>query len=120
MRTKVYVAGPMRLGNRYDNIHLGIVTGRELVRRGYAPLIPHLTHFVDPDDSLGWEPWLEVDEAWLQHADVLLRLPGESAGADREVEFCLDYGIPVVNGDVDELEGWEQACGLRKGWSLYE
>jgi hypothetical protein len=95
MRPKIYVAGPMTKGNRYDNIHNGMMIGRQLIRAGFAPMIPHLTHFVDPDDSLGWEAWLQVDEAWLLHADGLYRMPGESAGADREVAFALEHDIPV-------------------------
>jgi hypothetical protein len=103
-RLKVYVAGPMSKGNRYDNIHNGIVAGRELIRLGFAPLIPHLTHFVDPDDSLGWEAWLEVDEAWLVHADCVLLLPGESAGAERECEFAASLLIPVFSSITELLE----------------
>ena len=105
MRPKVYVAGPLTKGDRYENVHAGIMAGRELIRRGFAPFIPHLTHFADPNDSLGWETWLEVEEAWLAQANAVLRLPGESAGADREVDFALLHYIPVF-GDIDDLEAF--------------
>src|SRR5438132_12237427 len=107
MRLRVYVAGPISKGDRYMNIHNGIMAGRELVSRGYAPLIPHLTHFADPNDALTWEAWLQVDEAWLINAQAILRLPGESVGSDREVTFCQEHGIPVVHSidELDELYG---------------
>ncbi|GAG05287.1 unnamed protein product, partial [marine sediment metagenome] len=32
---------------------------------------------------------------WLEVCDCVLRLPGESAGADLEVERAKELGIPV-------------------------
>lgn len=94
-RHKVYVAGPLSTGDRYYNVHHAVEAGRYLIKKGYAPLIPHLTHFADPSDALTWDAWLQVDEAWLLHADAMLRLEGTSNGADREEEFALRHDIPV-------------------------
>ena len=103
-RVRVYVAGPLSTGVRWENIRHAEGVGRSLVRMGYAPLIPHLTSYVDPDDSLGWEAWLQVDEAWLEQADVCLRLPGDSPGSDREVAFCEARGIPFVHSKEELIE----------------
>ena len=32
----------------------------------------------------------------ILHCQALLRLPGESPGADREVQFARDNGVPVL------------------------
>lgn len=33
----------------------------------------------------------------LQHCDAVLRLPGESAGADNDVAIALERGLPVYH-----------------------
>jgi len=42
-----------------------------------------------------WEEWLEWDFAWLDQCDWVLRLDGESRGADMEVERALAHGKKV-------------------------
>lgn len=41
--------------------------------------------------------WLSVDKAWVAAADAVLRLPGESKGADEEVAFAKSAHIPVFH-----------------------
>lgn len=101
-RTRIYVAAPLSKGDRLANVQRAVDAGRELIQRGYAPLIPHLSNAMDPDDSLGYEAWLEIALAWVIQADAVLRLPGESAGADREVSLATAIGIPVYFG-LDDL-----------------
>ena len=36
-----------------------------------------------------------MDLEWLEVFDCILRLPGESSGADNEVTYMLDLGKPV-------------------------
>jgi hypothetical protein len=38
---------------------------------------------------------LDYDLNWLAKCDAVLRLPGASSGADREVEYAQKLGIPV-------------------------
>ncbi len=72
-----------------------------LLTAGYAPFCPHLTCYlggptpeIDPG-SLGWENWMESDLPWVAVSDALLRLPGASKGADVEVAYAEQHGIPV-------------------------
>ena len=41
------------------------------------------------------DDWIGVDLPWVSVADVLVRLSGESAGADEEVTQAVLLGIPV-------------------------
>lgn len=102
MRQKVYVSGPLSSsGNRLDNVQRAIDAGVELIKLGYAPLVPHLTHYMDPTDSLGHDPWIEVDIPWVSCADAVLRLPGDSTGADAECYTAKQCGIPIYYSIAD-------------------
>ena len=46
-----------------------------------------------------YERWLEYDMEWLTACDALVRLPGESKGADREVARAKELGIEVYTLD---------------------
>jgi hypothetical protein len=42
-----------------------------------------------------YETWLTLDLIWLATCDAVWRLPGVSAGADREVAEAQRLGLPV-------------------------
>ena len=95
-KVRVYVAGPLTTGDTLKNISAAISAGEILLNKGFAPFIPHL--------NIMWEicypfhptrDWLELDFQWLRVCHALLRLPGESPGADGEIDFCFDRGILV-------------------------
>jgi hypothetical protein len=48
-----------------------------------------------PDDPLAAEVMYPTAERLLQHCDAVLRLPGESRGADQDVAIAEARGIPV-------------------------
>ena len=91
----IYIAGPISKGDQPVNIRQGIDAGLQLLRLGYCPYIPHLDFLLRLVKPITWEECLAWDEAWLLKCDALLRLPGESKGADREVQFALAHKIPV-------------------------
>lgn len=45
---------------------------------------------------------MKYDAEWLLACDAVLRIPGDSAGADREVEMAKSANIPVYY-TVEEL-----------------
>lgn len=102
-RKRVYIAGPMSKGKMSDNVRSGMTVAHELMELGYAPFTPHLTHFLDVLKSQPYETWLECDFSWIRVCDALLRLPGESPGADREVALAEALGIPVFHS-ISELK----------------
>jgi hypothetical protein len=59
-------------------------TARVLISMGYAPFCPHLSYHLDPAEELPRATWMEVELPWVSVADAVLRLRGESVGADIE------------------------------------
>ena len=93
------MAGPYSEGNVNTNVHRARGVGTELIQWGYNVFVPHLNHYM-PDQS--YETWMRQDFAILRKCDVLLRMPGPSAGTHREVQRATWRGIPVVYS-VDEV-----------------
>jgi len=92
---KVYVAGPYTKGDVAQNIRIAILAADRLSQAGLVPFIPHLTHFWHLLCPHEWEFWMEQSLAWVEVCDCLLRLPGESIGADREIERARQLGLSV-------------------------
>lgn len=50
-----------------------------------------------PDErNIPWETWLAADLPWVSVADLVIRLPGESEGADVECNHAAISGVKVV------------------------
>lgn len=91
----VYIAGPYTKGDVAKNVRNALEAANKLADLGFAPFVPHLTHFwhlVFPRD---YEFWLRLDNTFLPFCDALLRLPGDSHGADEEVALANTKNIPV-------------------------
>lgn len=92
---KIYVAGPYTKGDVALNVRKAIEAGDKLFKAGHHPFIPHLTHFWHLICPGPYEQWLAIDLEWLPLCQVVVRLPGDSSGADNEVEVAKKLGIPV-------------------------
>ena len=55
-----------------------------------------------PLDPMAAEVMYPIAHRLLQHCHAVLRLPGESAGADEDVRIAKDRGLPVYT-DVDQI-----------------
>lgn len=94
---KVYVAGPMRSsGYLMYNIRAAITVAEGLIKAGYIPHVPHLQAFWDFMNPHDYEYWLRLDLKWLEHCDAIVRLPGISLGADREMARAKELGLQVL------------------------
>lgn len=107
----IYVAGPISQGDTLLNIKNGIDMGVELVKKGFTPYVPHqdfVAYMMHPD-VLDYETILAQDFDWIERCDALIRLPGPSKGADREIAHCRKVGVPVFYS----LSALEAACGRK-------
>lgn len=120
-RKRVYVAGPVVLGDLRANIRRACDAGLGLLAAGLAPFVPHLSCYmgqvmyeVPPGAWVGPEPevlprglpvehWYECDMEWVRVSDALLRLPGEGKGSDAEVAEARRLGIPVFFSVADVI-----------------
>jgi len=102
MIARIYVAGPYTHGDVAVNIHNAYVAANRLADMGFAPFLPHATHFWHLLFPRPYEFWLDLDHQFLPCCAAVLRLPGASNGADKEVQFAQTLGIPVFT-EIDDL-----------------
>ena len=95
MKIRVYIASPYSIGDKCLNVNKSLEISNELIEHGFAPFAPLLSHFHNMSFYQPYEVWMEQDMTWVASCDCLLRLPGQSSGADREVERAKEVGIPV-------------------------
>ncbi len=91
----VFISGPYAHPDPVENTRNACLAAEEVRAAGFTPYLPHrmmLWQFVSPHPV---EYWYELDLEWLGKCDALVRLPGDSTGADREVAFAQEKGIPV-------------------------
>jgi hypothetical protein len=93
---KVYIASPYTIGDQARNVYESLKVANELINDGLCPFCPLLTHFQHMMFPQTYDKWLELDMEWLKQCDILLRLPGESNGADKEEIKAKELNIPVV------------------------
>ena len=98
----VYIASPYTIGDSLTNVHRQIDAAEQIADRGHTPIVPLMSHFWHERHPHHWSFWMRMDMELLTTADALLRLPGESAGADLEVDEALHMGIPVYY-DVESI-----------------
>lgn len=119
MRTRIYVAGPITVGNQAVNVRRAVDACEELFQLGYAPYCPHLSFFWEYVAPHSHAEWLDYDFSWLFVCDAVLRLPGESKGADQEVEYAKRNGIPVFNSIQDLAPEVSMHQGTAQRGQLY-
>lgn len=126
MLKRVYIAGPIRKGDLAENIKQSDVAVRALMGAGIAYYNPMWSCYAggctrwrfdsergEPKvigaartdahwPEIAFENWMENDYSWISVCDAVLRLPGESTGADLETKFATERGIPVFT-NVEEL-----------------
>ena len=100
---KVYLASPYTKGDVAVNVKRQLDCANDLMDLGFLPFAPLYSHFQHMAHPRPYEEWLKMDLEWIKVCDYLLRLDGESKGADIEVRFALDNNIPVFY-DIEELE----------------
>lgn len=103
----IYIAGPLTAPNREQNVEIGMTAYLQLLRKGHYPFLPHFDYYADNlakriGRPVTYEQWMELDFAWIPKCDAMLRLPGASSGADREVAEADRLNIPVYT-DISQI-----------------
>jgi hypothetical protein len=99
----VYISSPYTKGDQAVNVRKQLETTDILMDLGYGTITPLYTHFQHMFNPRDYEEWLKLDMELVNRSDVVLRLPGESSGADREVAHAKSLEIPVVYS-IEELK----------------
>jgi|GEM_PF-1130927 len=101
----IYIAGPYTKGDTARNIRVMLDAAQWVVDIGAHPFVPLLSHFWEMVHPNPYEVWMRWCLSWVRRCDAVLRLPGESSGADREVALAEELGIPVFT-DRAALAKW--------------
>lgn len=105
----IYIAGPYRADTEWgvvQNIRKAEEAALFVWRCGGVALCPHkntaLFGGACPDDV-----WLRGDLELLSRCDAVWMIGewGESAGAQAEVQYAFEYGIPVLY-DEEQVQAW--------------
>lgn len=104
---RVYLSGPITKGNGTRNFATAAEAQRLLMMEGAAVLNPMLSMMHPDAKNIPWETWIASDLPWVEVADMVIRLPGESKGADAECQHADKHGIPVWRAeDVNVGAEW--------------
>ncbi len=93
----IYIAGPYTKGDVELNVRNALAMAEKVIQKGGLPFVPHLSHFwhLEHPKDLRW--WYSYDIELLKRCDCLVRLMGESEGADNEVLVATELRIPVYS-----------------------
>jgi hypothetical protein len=105
---KVYIASPYTKGDAAVNVRVQLDAGHELMNHGFAPCIPLMSHFQHMVNPRPYEDWMKNDLVWVEACDCLVRLPGESPGADREVAHAMKLGKSVFYSLEEVYEHYKE------------
>jgi len=127
MNEKIYVAGPYTDEDDEiveKNVVKAITVADQLSLLGLKPFIPHILHFWGEEYEHGYEFWMEQGSEWLSVCDGIYRIPGESAGSEREIEQAVEEGTPVFYNIAEVLLSFrgtlDKALDHTVGKSRYE
>lgn len=97
----IYVAGPLTHHDQVQevlNVEVAKEAGHILEDAGISAFVPHYFYYSRRRVQRSYEEWMAIDLRMLKHCHALVRLPGPSPGADREVEAAKVLGLPVYFG----------------------
>ena len=120
----IMISGPYRSGTGDDPALLAANLARleaaawPLFRAGHVPMIGEWVALpvlrsagaAGPADPLAEQVMYPTAQRLLAHCDAVLRLPGESTGADQDVAIAEARGLPVYYR-LDDVPGCSSAQG---------
>lgn len=103
-RPLVYVAGPVT-GDPWGCVRRATRMAHQLDQLGFDAYLAQVSVLHEIVDPQPYERWISLGFNMLARCDGLIRLPGDSPGADREVNHALELGLPVLSHH-DDLKEW--------------
>lgn len=102
-RPVIYISGPISNGGQLPAYESKVLVKEatdvafDLIRRGYAVICPHWSWLAEGlvNSQLSHGEWLDSDMALVPRCDAVLRLVGDSKGADMEVAIARRESVPV-------------------------
>lgn len=91
----IYIASPYTIGDAVPNVSRQIDAAEALAQRGHVPIAPLLSHYWHERYQHDWQFWLNLCKRIVPVCDAVLRLDGDSLGADVEVALAIDCKMPV-------------------------
>ena len=89
-----------------ENVANSMRAWDELYDAGYIPFNPLFSHFQHLHHQRPYQDWTRYDDAWIPKCDAVLRLPGESSGAEAEIRLATSLCIPVFRTRA-ALDAWK-------------
>jgi hypothetical protein len=102
----ILIAGPYRSGTNGDpaaiaeNLRRLEEAAAPIYRLGHIPMIGEwvalpIARGIEPDEAPDVDVLYDTAHLLLQRCDAVLRLPGDSTGADNDVAIAQQRGLPV-------------------------
>lgn len=99
-RPLLYVAGPYTRPDPVVNTNAACKVGMIIYEfTDWCPVIPHLSMLWHAITPRAVDHWYQYDLHVLAGCHSVVRLPGESSGADREMEKAAGWGMTVIEFD---------------------
>lgn len=113
----VYVAAPLGASERWSSTVPTAILAGDRLAAAHPRLLVYVPHALGP----AWDAYVAHDyEWWMSHClgmvarcDAVLRVPGDSPGADRETALAHSLKIPVFHTQGDLLQWLEAREGDR-------
>lgn len=111
-KSRVFICSPYTKPDTAININTSVKVFNRLLDDGKCiPINMLWTHFFHCIQPRSYEDWLAYCMSFLPLCQAVLRIPGESSGVDREIEFAKSIEIPVFDS-IEELYKFLDACNL--------
>lgn len=91
----VFISGPIT-SQALSCVRDSLPVYKFLLDNGAVPVGLQFAIIAEMVDPLSYEEWMDYAYGLIDHCDLLVRLPGESSGADREVDYASKRGLPVI------------------------
>lgn len=101
----IYIAGPIT-GDPWGCVKRATKASEELWEAfGFLSYLPQLSVLHEMINAQPYEFWINHGLNMVERCDGLLRLTGPSRGADMEVDYAVELGIPVTHYHDDIVGG---------------